>query len=76
MPYDDDLARGHDVRPVDIDHPLNVVPVAPDLAEAICGLSQTYPNLGPQAVLSEIRRQVPGVTLDEVRTVMAGEVSA
>lgn len=76
MPYDDDLARGHNVQPIDLDRPLDVVPVAPDVVHAIREFSETYPNLGPYAALSEIRRQMPGVTLDEVRTVMAGEASA
>lgn len=76
MPYDDDTARGHDVQPIRIDQPLNVVPVAPEVARAIREVRQTYPNLGPYAVFSEIRRGVPSVTLDEVRTVMAGKEDA
>lgn len=76
MPYDDDTARGHNVQPIHIDQPLNVVPVAPEVARAIREFSETYPNLGPYAVFSEIRRGLTSVTLDEVRTVMAGEASA
>lgn len=77
MPYDDDTARGHEVQRISIpEPPLNAVPVAPDVADAIREFSETYLNLGPYAVFGEIRRGMPSVTLDEVRTVMAGEASA
>lgn len=77
MPYDDDTARGHELQRISIpEPPLNAVPVAPDVADAIREFSETYPNLGPFAVLSDIRRGMPSVTLDEVRTVMAGKEDA
>ena len=74
MPYDDDLARGHHVTHFDIpDEPVNVVPVSADKANAITELISRFPNLGYSAVLSEIRRNLPDVTVDEVRTVMVGQ---
>ncbi len=72
MPYDDD-ARGHNIQHIETpEPPLNVVPVAADLAHAIREFTSTYPNLGRSAVFSEIRREFPDVTYDEIRTVMTG----
>jgi len=72
MPYDDDLAWGgsHDLIPMP-DPPMNMVPVSDDKRAAIRAFAATYPRLGAYAVLSGVRRSIPGTSLDDVRTVLA-----
>ena len=55
------------------EQPLTIVPVADDVAETIREFTTTYPNLGYHGVYAELSRSNPGLTVDEVRTAMAGE---
>ncbi|WP_045740780.1 hypothetical protein [Actinoplanes rectilineatus] len=72
MVHDDD-ERHSPLRLVRVDDPpLTVVPVGADKATAIRAFNTSYPNLDWVATLAELRRDFPGLTTDEVRTVMAG----
>ncbi len=69
----EDYSRHGTWQTITEDQPLNVVPATADKAAAIRAFLAEFPNLGAGSAMDTLRRNgYPDLTLDEVRTVMAG----